>query len=399
MSLPRISKGGVLLATGALALGMLLNPAPAQAHNNGVALTPPMGWSSWNIFGCDIDQWKIMDIADAIVEGGLRDAGYIYVNVDDCWQAQERLPNGELTWDKKRFPDGIPALAKYMHDRGLKLGIYGNPGTQSCAVWAGNYTGKMGSLGHEYQDARTFARWGVDYLKYDDCWSKVEGVNAKEAFTKMSRALKATGRPIVYSIHNMPQLPIRDWYPEVANMWRTTPDIFDNWYSVAGIALATLPVAHHSRPGAWNDPDMLEIGNENLNREEATSHMALWAMMAAPLIMGNDIRKMSKTDYWILANPLAIRVDQDRLGKAAHIVKHGSQMVLARPLTNGEWAVSFTNFSAERARVTVTLQELGLQGSWRFREAFHSRSGVTDKGLSATVNPHDSYLYVLTPHK
>ena len=399
MGIPRIPRGGVTLAAGALALGLLLQPAPAQALDNGLARTPPMGWNTWNAFRCDIDQWKIKGMADALVKTGLRDAGYVYLNVDDCWQAPHRRSNGELTWDKKRFPDGIPALARYVHARGLKFGLYATPGTRGCANIWDDYPGKTGSIGHEYQDARTFARWGVDYVKYDWCKADEDGLEGESAFGLMRNAIKAAGRPMVYSIHYEPELPVRDWYPQVSNLWRTTGDIRDNWLSIAHISLSTIPIAHHSRPGAWNDPDMLEIGNGGLSYNESVSHMTLWSMLAAPLLLGNDLRSMKPKDIAIVTNKLALRVDQDPIGKAAHRVGSYPYLVLARPLTGGQWAVSFTNYSSIPARISVTLEQLGLTGKWIFEEAFSGRKGKVNKELASTVVRHGSHLYVLRPVK
>ena len=399
MGIPRIPRGGVTLAAGALALGLLLQPAPAQALDNGLARTPPMGWNTWNAFRCDIDQWKIKGMADALVKTGLRDAGYVYLNVDDCWQAPHRRSNGELTWDKKRFPDGIPALARYVHAKGLKFGLYATPGTRGCANIWDDYPGKTGSIGHEYQDARTFARWGVDYVKYDWCKADEDGLEGESAFGLMRNAIKAAGRPMVYSIHYEPELPVRDWYPQVSNLWRTTGDIRDNWLSIAHISLSTIPIAHHSRPGAWNDPDTLEIGNGGLSYNESVSHMTLWSMLAAPLLLGNDLRSMKPKDIAIVTNKLALRVDQDPLGKAAHRVGSYPYLVLARPLTGGQWAVSFTNYSSIPARISVTLEQLGLAGKWIFEEAFSGRKGKVNKELASTVVRHGSHLYVLRPVK
>lgn len=373
-----------------------LGSGSAYALGNGLALTPPMGWNSWNYFGCNIDQWKIMGMADAMVKTGLRDAGYIYLNMDDCWQAAKRNPDGSLAWDKKRFPDGIKALGDYIHARGLKFGIYGNPGRESCAEIYKGYQGAMGSYGHEYHDARTYASWGVDYLKYD--WCRAETVTAGEkAFTLMRDGLRATGRPIVYSIHYEPELPVQDWYPKVANLWRTTPDIFDSWMSVAGITMMNIPQGKYAKPGAWNDPDMLEIGNGGLDHHQSISHMALWSMMAAPLILGNDLRKLQEQDQRILTDPVALRVDQDRLGKPVKVVHKSLQLVLLRQLSDGQWAVSFTNFGFGEAAMTVSLQELGLSGRWTYREGFYASHGKVGTTLSAEVPMHSSRLFLLTP--
>ena len=372
-----------------------LGSGSAHALGNGLALTPPMGLNSWNYFGCNIDQWKIMGMADAMVKTGLRDAGYIYLNMDDCWQAAKRNPDGSLAWDKKRFPDGIKALGDYIHARGLKFGIYGNPGRKSCAEIYKGYQGAMGSYGHEYHDARTYASWGVDYLKYD--WCRAETVTTGEkAFTLMRDALRATGRPIVYSIHYEPELPVQDWYPKVANLWRTTPDIFDSWMSVAGITMMNIPQGKYAKPGAWNDPDMLEVGNGGLALPESRSHLTLWAMLAAPLILGNDIRTMSPETRELLTNRLMLSVDQDQLGRAAVPVHMERGWVLLRPLTGNRWAVSLTNVSETPLVLSVTPQELGLAGHWTYQEAWSGHAGTLTGALTRQVNPHDSALFVPT---
>lgn len=401
MRTPHFSRHLRLTAAAVLATTTLVAPPlgaqSAHALSNDLALTPPMGWNSWNYFGCNIDQWKIMGMADALVKTGLRDAGYTYLNVDDCWQAAERNPDGSLTWDKKRFPDGMKALGDYIHARGLKFGIYGNPGRKSCAEIYKGYQGAMGSYQHEYQDARTYASWGVDYLKYD--WCRAELVTTGEkAFTLMRDALRATGRPIVYSIHYEPELPVKDWYPKVANLWRTTPDIFDSWISVAGIAMLNIPQGAHAAPGSWNDPDMLEIGNGGLNYHQSVSHMALWSMMAAPLILGNDVRQLREQDRRILTDPVALRIDQDRLAKPVKVVRKSFKLVMLRQLTGGQWAVSFTNFGVGDATMSVSLKELGLGGAWHYQEGFSGVRGTVKDTLSARVPTHGSRLFLLTPH-
>ena len=281
-----------LVATGGVAV---TTTTPAHALDNGLALTPPMGFNNWNATGCAISEQLITDTADIFVSSGLKDAGYRYVNIDDCWAAPERDPRtGRLTAHPERFPHGIAWLADYVHTRGLKLGIYTSAGTQTCARTM------PGGLDHEEIDAQTFADWGVDYLKYDNCNNA--GRPAIERYTKMRDALRKTGRPIVFSICEWGQNKPWEWAGDVGNLWRTTGDINDSWPSVVSILKQNAPLAAAAGPGHWNDPDMLEVGNGGMTDTEYRSHFSLWAMMAAPLLIGSDLRKATPETLRILTN-------------------------------------------------------------------------------------------------
>jgi alpha-galactosidase len=312
------------------------------ATPDSLALTPPMGWNSWNCFGKDIDEQKVREIADLMVTNGMKDAGYEYVVIDDCWQVS-RNENGEIVAEPERFPSGIKALVDYVHSRGLKFGLYSCAGTRTCAE-------RPGSRGYQFQDARTYAKWGVDFLKYD--WCNNEGQNARAAYLTMSDALKATGRPILFSIcewgHNEPWT----WGKGVGQMWRTTGDIVSafeaklNWggLGVVEIIDKNEPLWSYAGPGHWNDPDMLQVGNEGLTLEENRTHFTMWCMMAAPLIAGNDLRKVSKEVLAMLADKEVIAVNQDKLGiQGRRYITMGNHEVWVKQLSNGEAAVCFFN--------------------------------------------------------
>ncbi|MGW7052488.1 NPCBM/NEW2 domain-containing protein [Streptomyces sp. NPDC054887] len=384
-----------------LAVTALTVSAPtASALDNGQGRTPQMGWNSWNAFRCDINESKIKAAADAIVSSGLKAVGYQYVNIDDCWQAPERDASGRLQPDPIRFPSGIAAIADYVHAKGLKLGIYATPGTRTCANIWDNYPGRLGSLGHESQDAQTFASWGVDYLKYDWCQADQDGVNAEQAFTKMRDALAATDRPVFYSIHREPQLPVDSWRPAVANSWRTTPDIRDTWSSMIGIARANQPLASYARPGAWNDPDMLEVGNGGMTPTEYRTHMSLWAMMAAPLLMGTDLTTATAATLDILGNRDVIAVDQDLLGRQGTVVSRtGDLVVMSKSLADGSQAVTLTNEGAATATISTTAQEIGIGGasSYSLKDLWSKATSTTSGTISASVAPHATVMYRVTP--
>ncbi|MGW2850265.1 glycoside hydrolase family 27 protein, partial [Streptomyces sp. NPDC001274] len=277
---------GLLCAAGtAVPAGAADSPAPHRAvapqSENGLALTPPMGFNNWNSTHCraEFDESMVKGIADIFVEKGLKDAGYQYINLDDCWAAPQRNAEGKLEADPKRFPNGIEAVADYVHSKGLKIGIYTSAGTRTC-----DSVGLPGALGHEYSDARQFADWGIDYLKYDNCNN--QGVDARQRYRTMRDALEATGRPIVYSICEWGQNKPWEWAGEVGNLWRTTGDINDSWGSMLSIMKQNLPLAAAAGPGRWNDPDMLEVGNGGMTDTEYRTHFSMWSVMAAPLLIG-----------------------------------------------------------------------------------------------------------------
>ncbi|WP_433046715.1 glycoside hydrolase family 27 protein [Dactylosporangium sp. CS-033363] len=326
-----VRRAGALLFVLAL-LGVLgASAVPSPRFDNGLALTPPMGWNDYNAFGLDVSETLIERTADRMVETGLRDAGYVYVNIDDAWMAKARDADGRLQADPERFPHGIKAVADYVHGKGMRLGIYESAGTETCG-------GYPGSLGHERQDARTFADWGVDYLKYDTC--NGSGV---QRYAAMRDALENTGRPIVYSICNWGADRVWAWGSGYGNLWRTTPDIAPTFASLLDVFHATVRRSGYAGPGGWNDPDMLEVGN-GLTRTEGRAELSLWAMLAAPLIAGADLTKADDGTVADLQNAAVIAVDQDPLGRAGTVVaSHDGLDVLTRPLAGGDVAVLLFN--------------------------------------------------------
>jgi hypothetical protein len=328
----------------------------AVASEVGLARTPPMGFNDWNAFGCNVSEQLIKETADFFITSGLKDAGYQFVNIDDCWALRDRGPDGRLVPDPAKFPSGIAGTAAYVHGLGLKLGIYGDAGTATCA-------GYPGSLGHEQIDAQTFADWGIDYLKYDNCNNQSDESRADyvHRYTAMGDALRATGRPIVYSLCEWGRVQPWEWAAEVGNLWRTTDDIQDNWTSLSSIITQNAPLFSAARPGAWNDPDMLEIGNGGMTTREYETHISMWAMMSAPLLIGTDLRKASADTLRILSNPAIIAVDQDRLGVQAQVLDNlGGRMVLSKPLVDGDRAVALYNPGAAPATFGVRAVQTGL---------------------------------------
>jgi alpha-galactosidase len=348
-----------------------------------VAATPPMGWNSWNTFGCSPSESLVKGVADTMVSSGMAAVGYQYVNIDDCWMSG-RDASGNLQWDTSKFPSGIPALATYVHGKGLKLGIYETPSANTCA-------GKTGGQGHQTQDANSFASWGVDYLKYDDCGG------ALTSFATMHDALVATGRPIFYSINPVygagscvpPTCSVDEL--KVCNMWRIGFDINASWSSFTGLIDIDKPLAQYAAPGHWNDPDMLEVGR-GMSADEDRSHFGMWAMLAAPLIAGNDIRSMSATTKAILTNADVVAVDQDPLGKQGTLVATpGSNLqVWSKQLsgTNAR-AVELFNRSSAAASISVTWSQIGLPaGSATVRDLYAQKDlGTSSDSYTATSVP------------
>jgi alpha-galactosidase len=307
-----------------------------------LAPTPPMGWNSWNKFGCDVSEKLIKEMADKMVESGMVAAGYKFIVIDDCWQIG-RDSLGNIIPDPKRFPSGMKVLADYIHSKGLKFGIYSCAGSLTCQ-------GRPGSRGYQFQDARAYASWGVDYLKYD--WCSDEGQNAKSAYKTMSDALKACGRPIVFSICEWGENKAWEWGNGIGHLWRTTADIRDcyqctfDWggLGVLDIIDKQADLQKYAGPGHWNDPDMLEVGNGGMTEDEYKTHFSMWAMLAAPLMAGNDLRIMDKSTKEILTNTDVIAVNKDLLGQqATKFMDMGEYEIWAKPLSNGEVAVCFMN--------------------------------------------------------
>ncbi|GAA0404648.1 ricin-type beta-trefoil lectin domain protein [Micromonospora gifhornensis] len=385
----------------------LHSPKPAQALNNGVARTPPMGWNTWNTFGCNINETLIRQMADAIVNTGMRDLGYKYVVVDDCWFDPNRDAQGNLQAHAGRFPSGMKALGDYLHSRGLLFGLYQVPREKTCAQYFGAWPGSTGSLGHEYQDARQFAAWGVDFLKYDWCspWGTINDQIA--GFSLMRDALAATGRPIVYSINpnsiHEKTGPQRNW-GDIANMWRTTEDITNAWNTgqtngypmgIQNIVNVNVPIASYASPGSFNDPDMLVVGNGGMTDTEMRSHFALWAIMAAPLIAGNDIRNANAATLDILRNQNLVAINQDSLAlQAVQVSNDGIRRVLAKRLANGDVAVALFNQGNSTTTVSTTAAAIGKSGnSFTLRDAWTNTTSTSTGTISASVPAHGTVVY------
>jgi alpha-galactosidase len=358
-----------------------------------LALTPPMGWNSWNRFACDINEKLIREIADTIVSSGMKNAGYVYLNIDDCWHGT-RDSLGIIHPDPERFPSGMKALADYVHSKGLKLGIYSCAGIKTCG-------GRAGSRGHEYQDALTYAQWGIDYLKYD--WCNTEGLNAEGAYVTMRDALYTAGRPVVFSLcewgNNKPWI----WGPATGHLWRTTGDIYNcfdcikdhgTWKSwgVTYILDMQDSLRKYAGPGHWNDPDMLEVGN-GMPINEDRAHFSIWCMLAAPLIAGNDIRNMSKETKEILTNKEVLAVDQDSLGiQCFKYNKNYDVESWFKPLANGDWAMCILNrgntpqkFSINWKNEKVSDKEFGKETNFE-KITYKLRNLWTKEELGNTKN-------------
>jgi alpha-galactosidase len=381
----------VLVASGVTAVANVTAPQPADAWDNGLARTPPMGWNQWNAFGCNISDALVRQTADRLVATGLRDAGYVYVNIDDCWMARNRDASGNLVPDPVKFPNGMRAVADYVHARGLKLGIYSSAGTLTCA-------GFPASLNNEQRDANLWASWGIDYLKYDNCNN--QGVPAQTRYTRMRDAIIATGRPMVYSITEWGQNQPWLWAQPVGNLWRTTGDITDNWSAVMSIYRINVRLAQYAGPGAWNDPDMLEVGNGQMTDTEYRSHFTLWAMMAAPLLIGTDLRSASPATLAILGNRDVIAIDQDARGAQAREVRSANGLhVLTRPLSNGDHAVALFNETGSTATITTDPTETGLPAasSYRLFDLWSKAVTTTTGTISASVPAHGTVAFRITP--
>ncbi|KAL5139012.1 Alpha-galactosidase [Glycine soja] len=367
---------------------------------NGLGQTPPMGWNSWNHFGCDINESVIRETADAMVSTGLAALGYQYVNIDDCWAELNRDSEDNMVPNAAAFPSGIKALADYVHSKGLKLGIYSDAGYQNITLsldlermskvsslsdhlqfpYRNQTCSKRmpGSLGHEEQDAKTFASWGIDYLKYDNCENN--GIKATDRYPPMSEALLKTGRPIFFS---MGWQDPATWAKTVGNSWRTTGDIEDNWNSMTSIADANDRWASYAGPGGWNDPDMLEVGNGGMTTEEYRAHFSIWALAKAPLLVGCDIQAMDNTTYELISNREVVAV-------------------WTGPLRGNKVAVILWNRSSSNATVTACWSDIGLEPGtivdardlWE-----HSTQTSVSGKISAELDSHACKMYVLTPRR
>jgi alpha-galactosidase len=394
-----------------LALSLLLLPAlcAAQAPVSTIAPTlvptPPMGWNSWNHFAGKVTQQDVMAAADALVSSGMKDAGYVYVNIDDTWEGQRDATGVLHTNDK--FPD-MKALGDYIHARGLKFGIYSSPGPRTCANFAASY-------GYEQKDADLYASWGVDYLKYDLCSFRTlmqAGAADHQAdpnyanqmmidsYAKMRRALDKTGRPIVLSLCQYGIDDVWKWGASVGgNLWRTTGDISDNYASMSRIGFGQAGLAQYAGPGHWNDPDMLEVGNGHMTADEYRTHMSLWAILAAPLLAGNDLSKMTPDTKSILMNKAVIAVDQDPLGKQGDRVKQdGDLETWTKPLSGGAAAVGLFNRSKADATMTLKLSDISMPSATKITDLWTGKPvAAKDGAITATVPMHGVLMLRIEP--
>jgi alpha-galactosidase len=362
-----------------------------------LAQTPPMGWNSWNHFAQRVSDADVRAAADAMAANGMGDAGYIYVNIDDSWEGV-RDAEGVLHSNSK-FPD-MKALADYVHSKGLKLGLYSSPGAKTCAKYEG-------SLGHEAQDAKTYAEWGIDFLKYDLCSYgdvlRKEGHGdvaaafplQRQAYRKMHDALAAAGRPIVYSLCQYGMNSVWEWGPEVGgNLWRTTGDIKDTYERMSLIGFAQAGLAKYAGPGHWNDPDMLEVGNGGMNGDEYRTHMSLWAMLAAPLLAGNDLSKMNSETLAILENRDAIAIDQDPLGiQGDRLSAVGPLEIWSKPLSDGSKAVALFNRGELATPMTLKMSDAGLEAAVKLHDVWADKDMTVLNGTYSAVVPKHGVVF------
>jgi alpha-galactosidase len=370
---------------------VLATALPGQSALAQLAATPPMGWNSWNHFHREVDDKIVRAQADAMVSSGMRDAGYVYVNIDDTWEGT-RDAQGNIQANEK-FSD-MKALADYVHSKGLKLGIYSSPGAKTCA-------GFEGSLGHEQQDADTYAQWGIDYLKYDLCGLRTEMKAAPtpeaanqimiDAYKKMRDALRKTSRPIVYSFCQYGDNAVWRWGADTGgNLWRTTGDITDHYARMAEIGFGQAGLGRFAGPGHWNDPDMLEVGNGGMSRDEYQTHMSLWAILAAPLLAGNDLSAMTPETTALLTNREVIAVDQDRLGmEGDRVSAEGPIEIWTRPLADGSKAVAVFNRHPAPMLATVDFRQLGFRRPVDVRDIWQARDlGTISEPYTIVISAH-----------
>jgi alpha-galactosidase len=389
----------------AVLAGLVLISGSLYAQKfEGLALTPPMGWNSWNTFACNVDEALIREMTDAVVSSGMKDAGYTYIVIDDCWHGQ-RDSLGFIHPDPQRFPSGIKVLADYIHSKGLKFGIYSCAGDKTCG-------GRPGSRGHEYQDAISYAQWGVDYLKYD--WCNNTGLNSVGAYTTMRDALYAAGRPIVFSLCEWGDTKPWEWAKDVGHLWRITGDITDcfdcevnhgSWSSWGIIKTIELRkgIRQYAGPGHWNDPDMMEIGR-GMTLNEDRAHFSMWAMLAAPLMAGNDLRNMKKEVTEVLTNKDVLAVDQDSLGVQGLKFNDNENGVetWVKPLKNGDWAICFLNKSEQKQKIDfdwakkyiaddISKKTLNTnKTTYSIKDLWTKKNlGSTKKNLIAEIPSHD----------
>ena len=377
---------------------LLFTSSCLYAQNKILAPTPPMGWNSWNKFGCNVSDSLIRTMADAMVTTGMKDAGYEYIVIDDCWQVS-RDSAGNIIADPQRFPHGIKALADYVHSKGLKFGIYSDAGTGTCQ-------NRPGSYNHEEQDAKQYAAWGVDYLKYD--WCNAKGLTQQVQYTKMSDALKNSGRPIVFSMCEWGSSNPWYWGTGVGNLWRTTSDIVncydckEDWGGAGWVLILDQQegLEKYAGPGHWNDPDMLEVGNGKLTYEESKAHFSFWCLLAAPLIAGNDLRTMSDSIKNILTNKDAIAINQDASGiQGSKKLDEGNFEVWTKALKGGDMAVIFFNRGGVPVDANLNLSTVGISGAYKAKDVWTKHDLGVVKNFKQAIQPHVAVMWRLYKQK
>ena len=389
----------------------LVTTAFAQKFE-GLALTPPMGFNTWNTFASNIDEFMIKETAEAMIKNGMRDAGYVYIVLDDTWSAMERDKDGNLQAHPDKFPSGMKALGDYLHERGFKFGIYNCAGTKTCAGYPGGW-------GHEFQDAQKYAEWGVDYLKYD--WCNSGDANPKDAYTRMRDALYAAGRPIVFSICEWGGSKPWEWAKDVGHLWRTTGDITDcydcvqrwerGWKVILDLQYSLVQpadgqnngIGKFAGPGHWNDPDMMEVGNEGLTFAESRAHFSLWGILAAPLMAGNDVRKMTPEITALLTDKEALAINQDPLGKQGWRFRaEPGREIWVRELAGGDWAVALLNTGDTAAELEIDFGHgwWFLGGDCAVRDIWDKQDvGTTRQVFKKHLDSHDVAYLRLKPAK
>ena len=387
-------------------LTLYLNIDLVNAQNSvnpqiGAAPTPPMGWMTWNFFGTDINEGIIHEIADAMVNSGMVKVGYNYLMIDDGWQGGRDNKNN-IVPDLEKFPSGIKALADYVHSKGIKLGIYSDAAQLTCA-------GYTASFGFEEQDAKTFASWGIDYLKYDYCHAPSDSNTAKIRYKKMAEALKNSGRPIVFSICEWGERQPWLWAANAGGqLWRTTKDIRDSWKSLTYNLDINSNLEMYAGPGNWNDPDMLivglrgnkgpagELGGTGCNDTEYQSNMSLWSIMASPLIATNDIRNMNSQTKKILLNSEVIAIDQDQMGiQGEKKISDSVWNIFVKPLSNGDYAIAILNRSSKPQTAAINFSHLGLEGTYEIRDVWQHEIIGKSNNFKGKVLSHETKLFRL----
>lgn len=384
--------GKVLAASAIAAMAFAVQ---ANAHPDSLVLTPPMGWNSWNVFHENINEKQIKEIADAMVSSGLRDAGYIYLNLDDNWMHTKRDAQGRLQNHPTTFPSGMKALADYVHEKGLKFGLYGDRGKRTCHHYNSKWDSENGSYMREEIDAKTFAEWGVDYLKYDNC-DPAPNSNQEDDYRRMSKALRNSGRDIVFSICAW---GYQKWMPEISHLWRSTFDIGPEWVSTSwyrgiyDIIDANNKYWEVARPGHWNDPDMLEVDNKGVSYEESRSQMTMWSIMAAPIMISSDVRKMSNEIKELYLNKEMIAVNQDSLGVQGHrISKKDGKEIWTKPLQNGDIAVALLNSGNSTQTIECNFADIGVTGEVEVRDIWKKKDLGALSHVSAEIPAHGSVM-------